>query len=181
MNKFESKNVFIANLLIILSISVLVFFTRGLYTDLQVSKNQKENAEIELKEKTQELAKLSEIKKNISETDKQELSRYDAEYSDADVLYFIQDLANNFVSGVTVDSIKVEEGVTNKIGFKEGNAVLAISYDSEENLLDFISKLTTSNDFVVYVDTLNYPMTFNTGETTSSINKVNLPLTIYYK
>lgn len=181
MNKFESKNVFIANLLIILSISVLVFFTRGLYTDLQVSKNQKENAEIELKEKTEELAKLSEIKKNISEADKQELSRYDAEYSDADVLYFIQDLANNFVSGVTVDSIKVEEGVTNKIGFKEGNAVLSISYNSEENLLDFISKLTTSNDFVVYVDTLNYPMNFNTGETASSINKVNLPLTIYYK
>lgn len=181
MNNFDSKNVFLANILIILALFVLVFFTKNYYTDFHVATDNKIENEKLLEEKNNELTKLQNVKMNLTEEDKENYKRYDSSYSDAEVLYFIHDLARNENKWISIEAIKSEEWIENKYGFKEGNINVSVSYETEEDLLKFVSGLTNSEEYVIFIDKLSYAMTHSSLNNNTTTKKTNLPLVIYYK
>lgn len=182
MNNFESKNLFLANLIIIVSLFILLFVTKDLYSNYQITKDNSRTLAKELIETNNELEKFQNIQSTIVEEDKEILQRYNVEYTDSDVLYFIHSLAENEVTWITVDNVKLTSGIENKHGFMEWTVNIWVNYESDDELLEFISKLTNSNDYVVFIDEISFPFSHNLWENVEvKTNKVSIPLTIYYK
>lgn len=181
MNNFESKNIFIANLLIILSLFILIFFSKGFYTDYKIAKEWRISEEKTLENTERTLSTYKNVEAEINEDKEDELKKYLVKYSDGETMAFIHRTADE-VKNLKIENLKLEEGVKNKYGFHEGRVYVAFSYENEDELLSFISKLTTSKEFAVYINEISYPLLYNQADTKEAqIKKVNLPMTIYYK
>jgi len=182
MNNFESKNLFLANLIIIVSLFILLFFTKDLYSDYQITKDNSRTLAKELQETNNELEKFKNIQNTILEEDKEALQRYNVDYTDSDILYFIHSLAESEATWISVENIKLSNWVENKYGFMEWTINIWVNYRSDDELLEFISKLTNSENYVIFIDEISFPFSHNLWDNVEvKTNKVSIPLTVYYK
>ncbi|MCT4617373.1 MAG: hypothetical protein N4A38_04145 [Candidatus Gracilibacteria bacterium] len=175
MENLNAKNKLIANILIIISLFVLVLFTKDAYFNLQNNKEQKETLAIQLEDKQKELKKFEEIKNQIENSDNTEVNKYNKDFAENEIIDYLYGLTEADDSGIKVISMNLDAGEINKQGFIEGEINMNLNVDSEENLMTLIGKLNSSEDYKFFIENLDYP--FNEDEKF----KVTLPLKVYYK
>lgn len=178
-----NHNNFVSYLIILLWFFVILFFTKNLYSDLQVSLDTKEQKTAELTTKEQNLAKLNALKTELEVEESEALSEIQAflkQVTEEDLVDYIYSYARDINLGsdrIVIRNLNITEWVKSDTGFLQANVTISALVSSEKTLFSFIDYLIDSNsEYRFFLSRFDYPM-----------NKVQwniqaeIPLTIYYK
>jgi len=178
-----NNNNFVNYLIILLGFFVILFFTKNLYSDLQVALDTKEQKTSELASKEQNLAKLNSLEADLEVEGSEALSEIQAflkPVNEEDILNYIYSYARDVNLGsdrIIIRNLSVTEWVKSDTWFLQANITISALISSEKTLFSFIDYLVdTWAEYRFFLSNFDYPM-----------NKVQwniqaeIPLTIYYK
>lgn len=178
-----TQNNFINYLIILLWFFVILFFTKNLYSDLQVQLDTKEQKNIELSNKNQNLNKLNELKNILEAEDSEalaEIQSFTKAVTDEDILEYIYSYAadiNLWNERVIIRDLSISEWIKSDTGFLQASVWITALFSSEKTLFTFLDYLTdTEAEYRFFLSSFDYPM----NETTGNL-QVTIPLIIYYK
>lgn len=177
------RNNFINYLVILTAFFVLLFFTKNLYSDLQVQLDTREQKQKELQTKNATLSSLNTLKTELEAEDSEalkEVSAFTKPVSDKDILNYIYSYAQNvnlWNERLIIRSLSVSEWVKSDTGFLEASISISALFSSEKTLFSFLDFLVSPEaEYRFYLSSFNYPMNGPTGNL-----QVDIPLTIYYR
>jgi len=176
-------NNFINYLILLVAFFVLLFFTKNIYSDLQVELDTKEQKTLELQKKQKSLSELNELK-NILEAEEsealQEIQWFLDPVTDTDILDYIYTYARDINLGnekIIIRDLTISEWLKSDTWFLQANVTISALYSWEKTLFTFIDYLIDpASKYRFYLNSFNYPM----NDTKGNI-QVTLPLSIYYK
>ncbi len=184
MKTSYSQNNFLAYLLILASLFISLFFTKNIFTSLQVSIDENEQSKQELQEKQNILTKLNELKARLSQEDSpalKEIQWLSWGFSDKDILEYIYSYVgkvNSKDNSLIIREISFWNPLKSDIGFNKVDISISAIMSSETMLFSFLNYLTSDTGiYRFYISKFSYPM--NSGNSTNL--QVNIPLTLYYK
>ena len=178
----KTKNPFIPYFLILVSFFIILFFTRGVFSNLQISLDAKEQLTLDLAQKQEILTQLNEIQGKLSQSGSLELAKIQpflGNFSDADILEYIYDYAQkvNLTSDrMIIRDLSVVPTGESDIGFQEAKVTVSTIFSSEATMMAFLDYVTaTTGKYQFYITEFQYPMNDVTGNI-----QVTIPLTLYY-
>lgn len=181
--KQYTQNNFLAYLIILVTFFVILFFTKNIYSDMQINLDASEQNNIELREKQTELTRLNELKKSLDEEGNElleEVAGFTGDFSDANMLEYIYSYAqqvNLWDDRIIIRDISLQWEQISDLGFKKANINISTVVSSEKTLFAFLNYLTNKKAaYRFHITEFNYPM----NESNSNI-QVSIPLTLYYK
>lgn len=178
-----SKNSFVAYLLIILSFFLLLFFTRGIFSDIQVSGDTQEALQQEYQTKQEKLSKLNAIQASLTQEWSEEMKSIQGflwEFSEANILEYIYSYAqrvNLTNERMIIRDMSISETGVSDIWLEKADISLSVVFSSEDTMFAFLNYIVSDTGaYKFYIDTFNYPM-----NNVSWNIQVTIPLTFYYK
>ncbi len=179
----NSQNTVLTYFLILLSFFIVLFFTRNIFSDLQVSLDTREQSQNELTQEEAKLSKLNEIKTLLSQTWSAELQKIQGflgTFSDADMMNYIYSYAQKINLGsdrMIIRDVNFTEGWVSDVWFDVANVSVSAIFSSEETLFAFLTYITSENEaYRFYITDFDYAMNDVSGNI-----QITLPLTLYYK
>ena len=179
----HTQNNFIAYLLVLASLFILIFFTKNIFADMQVTLDEKHLNTSALEEKR---ATLSELKSLKAELDKEgsealaEIAWFRWEFSEKNMLNYIYEYAwwvNAGNERILIREISVSGDQVSDLGFNKASVDISASFSSEATMFDFINYLTGWGEaYRFYISDFSYPMNSTSGNL-----QVSIPLNLYYK
>lgn len=184
MKTVRTQNNFLSYLCILAAFFVLLFFTKNIFADLQVSLDEESSAQQELQSKEAELKSLNELQKTLQENGEESLSEIQGlmwNFSDSDILEYVHSYAVDVNSTederLIIRSLSFSDESQTDIGFKKVEVNLSIVVSSENTLFKFLNYLSSNEEkYTFYIDNFSYPM----NEVSWNL-QVNVPLSLYYK
>ena len=181
MSPLENNNKFFWYILILISLFILVLFTRIQLMNLQVNLDEKTSNEQSLEEQRSELQRLNDIKNNLDE-DNEDIEKYLVDFSEDEIITYIYSAieADNLKYTdwvVVVKNITITEWTKNEMWFMESSITLNLRVPSDVRLykiLDFFGKSDSKYKF--FIDSFSYPNV----EWETNFN-ISLPLKVFYK
>ena len=181
--KQYTQNNFLAYLLILMTFFVILFFTKNIYSDMQVKLDNKEQQNVNLASKQSELSRLNDLKKSLDEEWNElleEVAGYTGDFSDTAMLEYIYSYAqqvNLWDDKIIIRGITLDGGNVSDLGFNKADVNVTAVVSSEKTLFAFLNYLTNKNaTYRFHITDFNYPM----NESNSNI-QISVPLTLYYK
>jgi len=183
MKLAENNNNFFSYLLVLLGFFLVFFITKNIYADLQSSLDLKQNQEIDLQAKNDELNSLNTLERELEAKQSEDISEitvFSADVSEAAILDYLHSYAaakniNN--DTIIYRSINIVDAGVNEIWFGEINISISAIVAWEKTLMTFLDDMAKDNSqYKMFIRNFAYPL----NETTSNL-QVNIPLTIYYK
>lgn len=182
MEKY-TQNSFLSYLLILAGFFILLFFTKGIYTNLQIELDNKEQNTSLLSEKQEELSRLNNLKNSLSQEWNElleEIQWFSGDFSDKAIIDYIYSYAqqvNLWKERIIIRDISITWDKSTDLWFKKAQISLGAIVSSEKTLFAFLNYLTNQDKtYRFYVENFNYPL----NETISNI-QVTIPLTLYYR
>lgn len=176
----NKNNKFVSYLIILLSLFVLVLFTKNEVVTLQSNLDQVEIKESTLETKKTKLTNLNDLKKELSSSDNKIVSKYNIEFSQEDIIDYIysyieDNQKKNWLA--LVRSISISDPIDTEIWFKQVNINLTLNLANENKLKDILNFLTsTESKYRFFISSFNFPY-WNTNEAFT----VSIPLKLLYK
>lgn len=169
-------------IIVLVSLFILVLFTRNQVSNMQVKLDEKEIKEIELQTKRDELQKLNDIKSKL-ETEENDIDKYINQVKEDEIVNYIyskieEDNLKYPDWASAIRSISISKWEINEIWFYESNITLNLRVPSEDRMfktLDFFIKKDSKYKF--FIDSFNYPKT----DSESGSYNVTIPLKVFYK
>lgn len=169
-------------IIILVSLFIVVLFTRNQISSMQIKLDEKEQKEIELQLKRDELQKLNDIKTKI-DTESNDIDKYINKISEDELINYIyskieEDNLKYSDWVTTVRSLSISKWELNEIWFYESNVTLNLRVPSEDRMfkiLDFF--IAKDSKYKFFIESFNYPKT----DSESGSYNVTIPLKIYYK
>ncbi len=181
--KAYKKNNFVVYLLLLLSFFILLFFTKNIYSDIQVQSDTKLLKQTELQKKQATLQKLNDLQTKLKDSGSEaldEIQWFTGAFNDEDIVEYIYSYAqkiNLTNDRLVIRDLSISEAWMSDIWFNEGNVQVSAVFSSEDTLLNFISFLTSKwEKYRFYIDTFEYNMNESSGNIQASI-----PLILYYQ
>jgi hypothetical protein len=178
-----SQNSFIAYLFIILGFFVLLFFTRGIYTDMQTSQDTREILQNTYNSQEQKLSELNTIQTTLSQEwsqEKKQIQWFIGDFSEANILEYMYSYAqrvNLTNERMIIRDINIIESGVSDIWFDTANITLSAVFSSEDTMFAFLNYLVSdAATYKFYIENFEYPM-----NNVSWNVQVSIPLTFYYK
>ncbi len=174
----KSKNTFLTYFFLLLSIFVVIVFTKNFYFQVLDTTKQKEILSQTLQEKSKELEKLSKIKTDIDawKVENIDFNKFLINFSEDQLTKYFYDYANTNVWKVKIESISLSEGKLNEYGFKESDISLSVSFMQESEMIKMLNFLLNSDKYNLYIHNFSYPL----WKTNEPFN-VTIPLKVLYK
>lgn len=168
-------------IIILLTLFILVLFTRNQISSIQVNLDEKQNLEIDLENKRQELQALNDIKVKV-EAEWNNIEKYLNKIKEDEIIDYIYSKIEEdnlkYTDGVsTIRNLTITEWEINEIWFYESNISLSLRVPNEDRLfkiLDFFVKKDSKYQF--FIDSFSYPKV-----TSDSSYNVTIPLKVFYK
>lgn len=183
MKTIHTQSIFLSYICILFAFFVLLFFTKNIFSTLQVSFEERDQANIQLQVGKETLTSLNELKKKLDEQWEEspmEVKWLATEFSDSDILEYIYAYASKVNTGeerLIVRDLSFSDSIQTDIGLSQVKIDLSIIVSSENTLFKFLNFLTSDTEkYKFYITNFSYPM----NETTWNI-QVNIPLNLYYK
>jgi len=183
MKTSYTHNNFLAYLAILAGFFILLFFTKNIFSQMQVALDEKEGLQIELQEKEETLSKLNILQKTLEEDENillDEIHGLTAKFSDSDILEYLHAYAssvNLWEERIIIRDITLNGDIQTDIGFRKAEIGVSLIASWEKTLFNFINYLTSDSEkYRFYITNFNYPMDQSSGNI-----QVNIPLTLYYK
>lgn len=175
----NKNNKFVSYLIILLSLFILILFTKTEVVNLQSNLDQIEIKENNLEAKKAKLTELNELKKELSSSN-EIASKYNIEFKEEDIIDYIysyieENQKKNWLA--LVRSISISEPMDTEIWFKEVNINLTLNIANENKLKDILDFLTSNESkYRFFIPSFNFPY-WNTEEAFT----VSIPLKLLYK
>lgn len=183
MKNIYPKNNFISYLLILWAFFIVLFFTKNIFAEIQITKDDIEQNEILLSEKDSELTELNTIQASFKKPNSDILEKikiFSVSTEDKDILNYIYSQAqkvNLSKERIIIRELDISEWTVSDFWFNELTISIDAIYSSENTLFSFIKYLIDEkNQYHFYIKDFSYPM----NETVWNI-QVPLSLTLYYK
>lgn len=180
MPLLDNNNKFLWYIILLLSLFIIVLFTRTQVMNLQVNLEEVDLNESLLQEQREESLKIEEIKNNLDE-DNKEIDKYLIEVNEDEIIDYIyseievENLNWNWL--VEIRNISISEWLVNEMWFRESLVTLNLRVSSEEILLKVLDFFASDDSkYKFFIDSFSYP----NMESESSFN-TTLPLKIFYK
>ena len=179
MSIYKKDNKFISYLVILLSLFVLVLFTKTEVMNMQENFDAKDTVELELQAKTNELSELNEIEKKLKKDDSA-TKRYEVSITEDKLMNYFYgyiETIDSQVGSIGIKSISISEEKENELGFLETSVTLSLNVSNEAVLKQFLDfTVQESADYQFFIDSFFFPTDWREGGFS-----VNLPLKLYYK
>ena len=181
MSVYKKDNKFITLIVVLLSLFILIFFTKDAFYTMQENLDVENELEVERKEKNEQLKKIEEIEASLTSGDKKaEIEKFLKSFSEDELILYLHDYVediNTQDSMIIIRNLIIEEPKDNELGFKEANVKIDVKVTNDEILKVFLNFLTSDkskytffiNDFSFKNDWRKW--TFN----------VTIPLRLFYK
>ncbi len=177
--QMNNQNKILFYFLILLSIFILLTFTKGGYQSVLNNMDMVEAKNIEYVEKEKVLKEIEEVSKNASKDIN--LTRYIHEVKEDELIdYFYNYVATNksWSWFIIIDSINFDKWSKNEYAFNEWriNLLLTVSDETEMfNMLEFINSETGTYKF--FIDNFS----FQNDSSRQWSFQVNIPIKMFYK
>jgi len=179
----HTQNNFLAYLLILISFSILIFFTSNIYSQIQIQQDTIESQNIKISTHEQDLTRLKNLEKELSAEDSladKAIIWFTGEFSDENIINHIYSYAhktNLWDERIIIRSIWLLSWEKSDTWFKRAKVDLEIITSSQDTLFSFMNYLTDEEStYRFYINTFDYEL----WETSWNIT-VNIPLILYYK
>lgn len=181
MSIWNKNNKIYWYIIILLSLFIFVLFTRNQITNMQFKFDEKEQKEIVLQSKRDELQKLNDVK-IVVDSKESDINEYISTFSEDELIDYIYSKIEEdnlkYTDGVsTIRSLSMSEWKLNEIGFMESTITLNLRIPTEDRMfkiLDFFIK--DGSKYKFFIDSFTYPKL----DSESSYN-ITIPLKIFYK
>ncbi len=181
MSVYKKDNKFTSLLIILASLFILVFFTKGVFYSMQENFDKSESLNSSLDEKTIELQKLETLDKDLKTWDKKkEINMFLKSFKEDEIVSYIYDYVeslNNSDNMIIVKSLSLNSPVESELGFKEVDMnldVIVWNVEVLKNLLDFLTASDAAYKFFITEFSFD-----NDGRTWAY--SINIPLRLFYK
>lgn len=167
-------------LLILLSIAILLFFTKGAYSDLQVQLSEKDWYIDTVEKLEREKNNLGSIKTEMSDensSQRQEIARYVNEFTEQAMLNYFYSYASNTEGRFNIQSLWLDRKDENEFGFQEGTIDLTVSAETQWDVLRFL-KVILEDDapYRFFIEKFDMPKQVEWRNL-----ELSIPLKIFYK
>ena len=183
MKAAHTQNNFLAYLLILGALFVLIFFTRGIFSNMQIALDEREQKSITKEQKKQEASNLDQLKNQLAEegsSSLEDIQGFTGDFSPQDILEYLHEYAGQVNAGnerIIMRDIDIIWDIQSDIGFNKATINISAVVSSESTLFSFLNFLTGAEGrYRFFISQFNYPM----NEGTWNI-QANIPLTLYYK
>ena len=167
-------------LLILLSLFILMFFTRGVYAELQVLLSEREKNEADYMKLEMQKNKLSTIQKEMKDANsdtRQEIERYIADFREDDLLRYFYGYADWSQGKFVIQSMKLSKKAENQYGFKEWTVALSAAAKDHEAIMDFLDSILSEDaPYRFFIERFSIP-----EEVEWRTVPVSIPLKVFYK
>ncbi len=178
----EHRKRFYSYLIILISLFILIFWTRNLYYSIQEHSDEWEIFKTKIIKEKESLTELQAIISKINKNEKDikgNLDKYLIHFDEKELLKYLYDYAEN--NNLKPRSISFSEWSVGDLWFKLWQVNLSIWFPNEASMLKFIGFVIDKNaKYTFFLDSFSYPDFW-------SINKINtnkqmtFNLKIYYK
>ena len=155
-----SNNKFFSYILILLSIIIIFIFIKDIIFNIQSNLDINEKYSLDLKNKKQELNKLSQLKNNIKGNNK-DIDKYLLDIKEDEVIEYIYsyiESINNENGSVIIKDISISEPKNTDIWFRQTDINLNLVVSNEKklnNILFFLTKEDSKYNF--FIKNFSYP------------------------
>lgn len=179
MSVYNKDNKFISYIFVLISLFILVLFTKDQVMLIQENLDVREVNNIELTTKVDRLKELNDLKIAL-ENSTENIDKYTAEIKEDEIIDYIYSYIEktNWVNGITiVKSLSLSEPEDTEIWFKESNVVLNLMVANEDKLKEILNFLTSKESkYNFFITSFNYAY-WNSNWNLS----ISIPLKILYK
>lgn len=174
----KSKNTFLTYFFLLLSVFVLVLFTKNFYQNVLETSKQKEVLAQTLSEKSSELDKLSKIKSDIDSGNVKDINfdKFLVKFSEDELVEYFYNYAKTNPGKAEINSISLKEWKLNEYWFNEAGVDLSVNFLSEQEMIKMLNFLLNSEKYNLYIHDFTYPLW-----KTDKPFRVNIPLKVLYK
>lgn len=174
----KSKYNLYSYMLVILTLFLVLFFTKDALYQLKVDKSVKTDIENQITQMNAEIEEISKIKKDIESgtIDKNQLDKYLVSFNENELVSFFYDYSISKAWKMKIKNISINEWTKNEFGFSESLIDVQAAFSTQQDLLDFITEINSNDKYNFYVHELNYPFGNN-----KEILQVNVPVKVLYK
>ena len=179
MSIYNQNNKFISYLIILLSIFILILFTKNELLNIQENIDLKNTYMSDLDDKKSELVKINNTKKSLTNSS-EDIEKYDVKIVENEIIDYIYSYIEetnikNWV--VLVKWLTISNPKDTEIWFKETNIDLKLVVPSEKKLKSIIDFLTwAKSKYNFFIKSFTYPY----GKIEWNFS-VNIPLKVLYK
>ncbi len=176
----NNNSKFVSMLLVLLSLFIFVFFTKGYYSTListmssyddNKSTHAKQLSEIDILEKKQkELKKLDGSNNN-------EIWKYLQQFNEDEIINEIYWFSTNYSKNgeMKIISVAMSEPIINELWFNESNVSISARVWNKQVMIDFLDFLITDSKYKFYINSFTLP------KDKDKFFNIQVPLTLYYK
>ena len=167
-------------LLILLSVAILLFFTKGAYSELQIQLSEKDGYIESVEKLEKEKKNLGDIKTQMSDENsprRQEISRYINEFTEQGMLGYFYSYASNTEGRFNIQSMNLDKKDTNEYGFQEGLIDLTVSAETQWDVLRFLKSILEEDaPYRFFIEKFDMPKQVEWRNL-----ELSIPLKIFYK
>lgn len=188
-NTTSQKNRVYAPIIIGLSLLIIIFGLYPLYTNYVDGSVELANL---TKIKAEKTAKIDAIKRmqalfagTGSSDIKARVDKYKNKFNTSDIMETV--MVNNYTknspltpASISIASINIDAGRKLPSGLSLGNVALSLSADTPDQIIDYLTYLTTESRFAFTIDSITLPLdTASIAPTTTGIS-LSITLGVYY-
>ena len=172
--------------LIFLGLTILVFFTRGAYAELQVKLSEKDSYEATVWEKSisakeKRVTELEKIQKDMADPESEaskQISKYTKSLFEDELLVYFYGYAEWVDGDMSVESLNIDRQKENEYGFGEASITLDVTARSANEVMVFLREiLDETADYRFFIENIDIP---DQDEDDDEI-AVSIPLKMFYK
>ncbi len=178
----NQRKKFYSYLIILISLFILVFPIRIIYSSIQESLDNKEINQNKLEKRQDYLSNLENIKEKIKNNHKDIKSKIDkflVEFDEKEILKYLYDYCKDY--SLTPKSISFTEGIKSELWFKLWQVNLNLVFPNERSMLRFLEFVIDENaEYTFFLDKFSYS-DFGDEDKENQRKSMTLNLKFYYK
>lgn len=190
----KKNNKIISYILILISLFIIVLFTKNYIFELQAKLEEKSTITKKVSEKREEFKEVKNIKSSLEENwDELDVQKYVTEIKEDDIVDYIYSMIEDGNSWKTtptsywlafVNSLSISKWKKNEIWFLESDITLNLRVEKElrmKKILDFFTSKDSKYKFFITSFSYNKPGFTQVKSNDKSFFDITIPLKVFYK
>lgn len=193
MNNIKWNKKMTSMFLIVMSLFIFIFFTRGYYGDYIYANDKLEANNAIYNKKIEELWKISKIKKDLNNLRKWKVKEIKAkEFKDIKkylqpgitedkIIREIYWIANRITNGeIKISSISMTQWVKNELWFKEVKIIVSARVNNYNVVKSFLNFLLYNSKYKVFITSFDLPTINKIDLIKQKSFMIQVPITVFY-
>ena len=181
MSVYKKDNKFTTLLVVLISLFILIFFTKDMFYSMQEKLDLKSGLELEKIDKNKQLEKLEILEAELDSGDrKTEINKFLKSFSEDELILYLHDYLediNSEDSMIIIRNLNIEEPKDSELWFKEVNVSIDVKITNIEILKTFLDFLTSDKSrYTFFINDFSFKNDWRRW-----MSNITIPLRLFYK